>query len=123
MGTRVQQVQDQMSDADLTELVAGMRLIQREITAINQEHLPRLQKGLDKLNGSVGELRQQQADQDKRLSLVEQFNEQQVKPVLGVAQNNRLEIVKMTAKYAAVIGVGGGGLGALGIWLAQLLTS
>lgn len=64
---------------------------------------------LRQLNGSVRQ-------HETRITVLEHFCNEQVKPIIEIANENRLELATLVAKYGS-IGIGGGGAIGFAAWL------
>jgi hypothetical protein len=75
-----------------------------------------INRRLDKLNGNVEANQQRGMTHELRLALMEQFCQDQVKPILTLVQENKLELAVAIAKWGS-LGIGSGGVIGLIVWL------
>lgn len=80
-----------------------------------------VQTAVDKINSRVATNASAVATADKRLTLLETFCTEQVKPALSTVADQKTQIAVMAAKYGA-IGLGAGGGVGLIIWVLSALT-
>ena len=83
------------------ELLLMKLALKEEVGAVNIE--------LRQLNNTVRQ-------HETRITVLERFSDEQVRPIIQLANENRLELARVVAKYGS-IGIGGGGGIGLVVWL------
>jgi len=105
LDTRLKRVEEQGNNTDII-------LLKLEHLA---DEVADVKKGIDKINNRVGRAEGSITQHETRVTVLETFCQEQVKPNLSLIQDNRVQIATMVAKYGAGgLGIGGG----IGIALA-----
>ena len=98
-------------------ILAGMSNLDTRLKALEQQgartelillrldhladELAEVKAGVDKINSRVGKVENGQGQHEVRVTVLETFCQDQVKPALGLVTDNRLAIAGMIAKYGA----------------------
>jgi len=73
------------------------------------EEIADVKAGVDKINSRVGKAEGSITQHETRVTVLETFCQEQVKPALNVITDNRIALATMIAKYGAGgLGIGGG---------------
>jgi hypothetical protein len=116
IGNRVEALAESNVSDDDRALLTEIKLIQRDVSVIKMESLPRIENLVKEQGVAVQRNMETIAANDRRLTVIESFCNKQVEPALRQIYDNRVDIAVTVAKVAAA-GVGGGG----GITLVILL--
>ena len=92
---------DNVENTDVRLVLKEIQMVQRDISTVKDDSLPRIERLVEKLNGTVGRNTAVLAEHDKRVTVLEKFCEQQVTPALRQIIDNRVDIAVMLAKIAA----------------------
>jgi len=89
-----------------------------EVILLKLDHLAEeiadVKRGVDKINSRVGKAETNLTQHETRVTVLETFCQDQVKPALSVITDNRIQIAGIIAKYGAGgLGIGGGIVGAV----------
>jgi len=89
-----------------------------EVILLKLDHLAEeiadVKRGVDKINSRVGKAETNLTQHETRVTVLETFCQEQVKPALSVITDNRIQIAGIIAKYGAGgLGIGGGIVGAV----------
>lgn len=89
-----------------------------EVILLKLDHLAEeiadVKRGVDKINSRVGKAEGSLTQHETRVTVLETFCQEQVKPALSVITDNRIQIAGIIAKYGAGgLGIGGGIVGAV----------
>lgn len=118
IGARVEAL-DNVESADAQVLLAEIKMVQKDVGSIKDESFPRVERALEKLNGSVAANTKRLGEHDTQIAVLSQFCKEQVAPVLPQIISNRVDIAVTVAKIAGG-GVGvGAGLGGIFIILGK----
>ena len=98
LDTRLQQLETQGSTSDII-------LLKLEHLA---DEVQEVRRGVEKINSRVGKVEAGQTHHEVRMTVLETFCQERVKPALEIITDNRVAIAGILAKYGA-IGVGAGG--------------
>ena len=107
-----------------TQQIQGVREAMRDDTAsirlaLKDELLLMklaLKEEIGQVNFELRQLNNMVRQHETRITVLERFSDEQVRPIIVLANENRLELARVVAKYGS-IGVGGGGGIGLVVWL------
>jgi hypothetical protein len=90
-----------VENTDVRLVLKEIQIVQQAVSSVKDDSLPRIEKSLEKLNGTVRRNSDLLAEHDKRVFVLERFCDQQVSPALAQIIDNRVDIAVLLAKIAA----------------------
>lgn len=98
-----------MESSDIQLILKEIQLVQRDVSVVKDENLPRIERLVEKLNGSVRRNTDVLAAHETKITVLERVYNDQVAPALKQIVDNRVDIAVTVAKIAAGgLGAGGG---------------
>jgi hypothetical protein len=90
-----------VENTDVRLVLKEIQIVQQAVSSVKDDSLPRIERSLEKLNGTVRRNSDLLAEHDKRVFVLERFCDQQVSPALAQIIDNRVDIAVLLAKIAA----------------------
>ena len=91
LDTRLQRVEQQGGASDV--ILLKLEHLTEEIGEVR--------RGVDKINSRVGKVENGQGQHETRITVMEHFCQDQVKPALEILTDNRIQVAGIAAKYGA----------------------